>query len=122
MERMRVRSDYVSPPGVVENPYGITCYDHFGGPSAAELLVHALALILIGALGAGIGPGINPMRGAIGTFLGLQIFDWVIAADWEVAGTGVVVVSLVYSIIGGVLGFAGGWMIRVGAKRIRARS
>ncbi len=122
MELMRRGSDYVPTPGVVENPAGITCYDDFGGPHAAEILFHALVLMLIGALSACVGPGVDPMRGAIGTFVGLAIFQWVIAGGWEDADTTIVVLCIGYSTIGGVLAFAGGWMTKFAGKRMRSRS
>jgi hypothetical protein len=80
--------------------------------------VEFIAVILSGALGAYVGPGLSPSRSAGGTFIGMLVYDLYMRhpPDWPMSSE--LYLGLVAgSSIAAALGYAGGWLARYLSRR-----
>ena len=97
------------PGGVIDNPYGVICVDRFG-LNAILLAQFVVLLMLSGAAGAYIGPGLSPIRGTLGTVIGEYIYSIYMMVPPDVSIT-FGMKDVMMSCLTAVFAYAGGWMI-----------
>jgi hypothetical protein len=110
---------------VVESPYGFDTCDYWPSPweRVLTLLAVFVALSISGALGARLGSTILPARGAAASALGCLLLSVLTVVEnsnlWPVGVTAIVTIAVI-TLIAGVIGYIGGSVVQIRARRAEA--